>query len=274
MTKPPPLPPLSRSAPPPPSAPAKTFTFAAPTASSADRIIFHGTGGIGKTSAALGAPKPIAVFDFDQSLGQLLKSGINMTDVNAVGGVASWSDLRAALAPGKQWDGIKSIVIDTLTAAEEMCVRHVLSTVMMKDGSRVEKLADFGYGKGEGYVYDEFCRLLGDLDAHIRAGRNVVLVCHECTSKVPNPEGEDYIRYEPRLQNTNNGNVRMKVKEWGDHLFFVHYDVATKDKRAKGSGSRQIYTTELPWCMAKSRTLAETIPYDKGSTALWEMLAK
>ena len=35
---------------------------------------------------------------------------------------------------------------------------------------------------------------LADLDRHCRAGRHVVLICHDCTSTVPNPAGEDWLR--------------------------------------------------------------------------------
>ena len=42
---------------------------------------------------------------------------------------------------------------------------------------------------------------------HARGTRdNVILICHDCTATVPNPTGEDWLRYEPRLQSPGSGN--------------------------------------------------------------------
>ena len=105
-------------------------------------------------------------------------------------------------------------------------------------------------------MFDTFLPLLADLDRHARAGRNVVLVCHDCTSTVPNPAGEDWLRYEPRLQSPNSGkaSIRLRVREWADHVLFVGYDVSVgKDGKGRGAGTRTLYSAEVPHCMAKSR---------------------
>ena len=58
--------------------------------------------------------------------------------------------------------------------------------------------------------------LIFDLDRHSRAGRNIILLAHEFIATVPNPAGEDWIRYEPRLQNPASGkaSIRLAVKEF------------------------------------------------------------
>jgi hypothetical protein len=153
-------------------------------------------------------------------------------------------------------------------------VEHTLATVPHEKGHRVTRLEDYGFGKGYSHVYDTFLPLLGDLDAHARAGRNVILICHDCTATVPNPAGEDWIRYEPRLQSPASGksSIRLRVREWADHVLFVGYDVAVKDGKGSGSGSRTIYPSELPHCMAKSRTLSQPLPLSKFDLSLWNQL--
>jgi hypothetical protein len=47
------------------------------------------------------------------------------------------------------------------------------------------------------------------------------------------------------------------------------------DGKAKGSGTRTIYTTETATYMAKSRTLpADPIAFEKGSHDLWDRINK
>ena len=106
--------------------------------------------------------------------------------------------------------------------------------------------------------------------------RNVILIAHECVTTVPNPNGEDWMRYEPRLQCPNSGKaaVRLRLKEWADHVLFLGYDVAVdKDGKGKGSGTRTLYPCELPFCMAKSRTTQTPLVVEDGKT-LWANIIK
>ena len=264
-----------RTAPPrrpaPAPAPARTgnrnVTFETAPKAQAQRIGIYGPGGIGKTTLAAAAPGPVAFFDLDDSLGVL------EIEAQRVPGIETWKDLRDALhAPG--WDGVRSIVIDSGTHAEELAVAWTLAHVPNDKGCFMKRIEDYGWAKGYTYVYETFMQLVGDLDAHVRAGRNVILICHDCTANVPNPAGEDYPRYEPRLQSPTSGKaaIRLRLREWLDHLLFVGYDVAVKKGKALGSGTRTIYPNETPTCMAKSRTLDLVIPYPLGGTELWERL--
>jgi len=261
--------PPRRKPPTPTPRPATNLTFEKAPRALAQRIGLYGPGGIGKTTLAAAAPGPVAFIDLDDSLGVL--------DVDAlrVPGVDSWADLRKTLQSDRWTEsGIRTIVIDTATRAEELAVEWTCANVPNDRGGRVQRIEDYGYGKGYTHVYDTFLTLMGDLDAHIRAGRNIVLVAHDCTANVPNPHGEDYIRYEPRLQSPGSGkaSIRLRLREWLDHLLFVGYDIAVEKGKGQGSGTRTIYPMETPACMAKSRTLDETIPFERGSSDLWERL--
>ena len=265
-----------RTPPPPPRVPAPVISPAprgrlgsVSTLKHGCRIGIFGPGGIGKTSLAASCPGRTAFFDLDDSLATLRPENVQVAE-----GIATWDDLRSTLqAP--IWNEIDNIVIDSATKAEELDVAHTLATVPHEKGTKINRIEDYGYGKGYQFVYETFLTLLGDLDQHIRAGRNVLLLMHDCTANVPNPGGEDWIRYEPRLQAPPSGkaSIRLRAREWLDHLLFIGYDVAVdKDGKGKGYGTRTIYPCELPYCMAKSRRLDAPMEYIKNDTALWDAL--
>lgn len=204
-------------------------------------------------------------------------AALDVCRLSSADGVGSWDALRSAVNDGSLWADYDVCCIDTGTRAEELAEKWVLENVPHEKGHRVERIEDYGFGKGYSHIYGTFLLLLGDLDAHIRTGRDVVIVMHECISTVPNPTGEDYIRYEPRLQSPASGkaSIRHRVKEWLDHLLFIGYDVnATKDGKGQGCGTRSIYPQEMPSHVAKSRTLADPIVYTAGSTEVWEAIYK
>ena len=252
------------------------ISFANIPESKGQRIVLYGTGGIGKSTLACLAPGPVAFIDADESLAilrsQLEESGATLPQVLDI---HDWKSLKEALQ-SDGWDKVKTIVIDTATKIEEWCVSYTLQTVSHEKGTKVSRIEDYGFGKGYQHIYDIFLTLLTTLDRHTRAGRNVILIAHECTSSVPNPRGEDYLRYEPRLQNpgSGKGSIRHKLKEWADHVLFLGYDVVVDDKGvAQGQGTRTLYTSELPFCMAKSRTTTEQFDIVLGESP-WDKIIK
>ena len=262
-----PIPVRRASAPtPPPAVTRGNVQFGKVTSGGGHRIVLYGPGGAGKTTLAAGLPGPVAFIDLDESLPRLrlqLEASGALANIMPVTGVTDWQTLRDVLA-SDGWDNAKTIVIDTGTKAEELAISFTLANTLM-DGKHVSSVEGYGYGKGFGFVFDTFLPLLSDLDRHARAGRNVVLICHDCTATVPNPAGEDWLRYEPRLQSPNSGkaSIRLRVREWADHVLFLGYDVSvSKDGKGRGAGTRTLYTIELPHCMAKSRTTQEVITLD------------
>lgn len=232
-------------------------SFQAIPAKKGSRIGIYGSAGIGKTTLAAMSQGKKVFFDLDDSL-PVLKAQMPPDSLSqiAVVSATSWEEMIESLN-AEGWEGVKSIIIDTLTKAEELCVSHTLKTVPNDKGRFVQRLEDFGYGKGYVYLFDCFLPLLQALDNHCRAGRNVILIMHDCTATVPNPAGEDYLRYEPRLSSPASGksSIRLRVREWLDHLLFVGYETSV-DSGGKAKGGRRVITpTERPYCMAKSRIL-------------------
>jgi len=254
------VPPPVKAMPARPSAPVaekETVTFTKiEKDTTGDRIVLYGSGGTGKTTLACSLPGPVAFFDFDKSLEKLGKQpGADklLENVIEIKGVETWDQLRRKLQAAG-WESIRSIVIDSLSVAQAMAITWMFENIKEK-GAAVTRMEDYGYKAGYRHLFDTFCLLFADLDAHVKAGRHVVLICHDADSKVPNPQGLDWLRSEPRLENEKNCQLRFRIKEWADHVLFVKLDVNVgKDGKGQGCGTRTVYTSELPHCMAKSRT--------------------
>jgi hypothetical protein len=240
-------------------------------------VVIYGTGGIGKTSLTLLAEGTNAMVDADESIAvlrpQLEEQGVS---IPLIVPATDWKTTRESLK-ASGWDKVDNIILDTSTKLEEWACNYMLRTVKHPDkNSFMSKIEDFGYGKGYQYLFDTFLPLFADLDVHVRQGRNVFLIAHECVANVPNPNGEDWIRYEPRMQNpaTGKASIRARMKEWADHVLFYGYDVAVdKEGKASGSGTRTLYTNERPFCMAKSRTTDQEFVIEKGVSP-WASIIK
>jgi len=241
------------------------------------RVLIYGTGGIGKTTLACTAPSDVVYIDGEESL-EILKDQFEAQGIKSpltIPSITGFKTLRFALA-SQGWNSVRTICLEA-GILEKWATAYTIENVTGKGGQKMRNIEEYGYGAGFRHVYDAFLLLLNDFDRHARAGRNVILIAHECVKKVPNPSGNDWIRYEPRLQDSDKASIRMAVKEWSDHTLFYSYDVTTKEddeRKAIGRGSRAIYTSELPHFMAKSRTTSETIFVESPNSDVWSKIIK
>ena len=166
----------------------------------------------------------------------------------------------------------KCVTIDSGTALIPFTEQHVLATRKTEKGVRCDSIEDYGWGKGYKHVHDEFKLVLTDLDQHIRAGRHVCIILHADATNSPNPDGPDWLRWEPALQKHSIGNIRNLVTQWADHLLFMGYDInVSKDGKANESGQvRTLYPSETPTLLAGSRRLRDPIPITEGDASIWE----
>ena len=247
------------------------------------KILVYGTGGIGKSMLSCLAPGPVAYVDAEQRLTSLKSelATLGIEDPNLVP-ASNWTDLRKALQ-SSGWDGIKTIVLDSLTVIEEWCIAHTLATVKTfeKPPQTAKSLEDYGFGKDIRVVYEQFNLLLPDVERHARQGRHIIMTAHDCKPEESNPMGSNYIRFEPRLRTSKKGDnsIRLKVKEWCDFIGFVCYDMnLTKDdrgklsKKAEGSGTRTMYLQETPAYMAKNHGHPDSIDLELGVSPWGELI--
>jgi len=241
------------------------FAVVAGRVNAPQRVLLYGPGGIGKSTLAALAPGAVFI-DIEGGTGEI--------DVPRVEGTENFADLRACLQ-STALDAYQTIVLDSATKAEEWAVAHTLATVKHEKGQAVSSVEGYGFGKGYQHVYDTFLLLLADLDSQVRRGKNVIVIAHECIVDAPNPFGDNFIRYEPHLQNPKSGkaSIRNRVVQWSDHVLFVGYDVISEGGKGKGGGTRTIYTSELPSHIAKSRRASMATPWnDPTDGEIWNTI--
>lgn len=267
-------PPPRNGAPPPddfirtapaPQAESREYALVGGTIPRAQRVLLYGKPGIGKTTLA-SLIAGVAFVDIAEETSHL--------DVLRIGTdqIRNWSDLRACIQ-SNLFDGSRAITLDNATTADGWSISHTLDTVPHEKGHRVKSIEGYGFGKGLSHNYDTFLPLLMDFDRHIRAGRHVILIAHDCISDTPNPTGDDFIRYEPHLQGPKSGkaSIRNRVIQWADHVLFVGYDIVAKDGKGTGGGTRTIYTDETPAFLAKSRSFHGVLPFTGPEDgAIWD----
>lgn len=221
----------------------------------AKKVVVYGPEGIGKSTFA--AQFPNAVFiDTEGST-----NGMNVARTPKP---TSWEILQDYIRELKNQERYKTIVIDTIDWAEQLCIKAVC------DKNNKKGIEDFGYGKGYVYEKEEFGKLLNLLQEVVDSGINVVLTAHAQLKKFEQPdEMGAYDRWELKLGQKTGSQISPLVKEWADMVLFANYKtyaVATdkdgKKFKAQG-GERMMYTAHHPCWDAKNRDgLPDTMPFE------------
>ncbi len=222
------------------SKPAAPVTITRGLIPSATRLALYGPEGVGKTSLTAGFPAPVFLDT---------EGGSAHLDVARFPRPRAWAELLAAINHLLAADhGFQTLVIDSIDWAEKLLIEEVCRK------ANKESLEDFGYGKGNVYLAEEFARFLALLEKLRDRGIHVVLVGHSMIRKFEAPDAVGaYDRFELKLSKQ----VAALVKEWVDALLFVNFvtKVTEKDgkQRAVGGRERVIHTTHTAAWDAKNR---------------------
>lgn len=216
------------------------------------RCVLYGVEGIGKSTFGANAPAPIF-------LGA--ENGTAQLDVTRFPAPETWQEvLDAVRLLERETHPYRTLVVDTLDWAEPLLWAYVCK----RDGKK--DIEDYGFGKGYNTALDEWRVFLAALERLCATKAvNIILVAHSIIRTFKNPEGEDYDRYEMKL----NAKAAGLIREWSDAVLFANYETyANKDKktsRVKGvdTGARLIYTNRRAAYDAKNRySLPDSLPLD------------
>lgn len=218
----------------------------------APRIFLYATHGIGKSTFAANAPKPIFITTED---------GLGSIDTSSFPLATSSADIMSAIETlYTQEHEFQTVVLDSADWAEAIFQREI-------EGSHDAK--DLAYGKGALILAERWKQTLDGLSAlRNDKGMAVIILGHCEIKRFDSPEVESYDRYQPKLQ----ARASALIQEWADCVLFASYqtvvrkeDVGFNKQVSKGitTGERLIYTAEQPAFLAKNRFgLASPLPLD------------
>lgn len=221
------------------------------------RIVLLGMEGIGKTTLAASAPKPLFIAAENGLTGF---ENIPHLEPETFGDVLALVDALV----GSESIEYKTIVIDTADWLE----RLIHSYICKRDGK--ENVEAYGYGKGMKIAEQELVLLLSKLDSlRVKHDVYIIITSHVQIKTFNDPAGESWDRYEAKGGKGFTGVLR----EWPDACLFCVYEVfKTKNRDGKEStvgGERVIKTTWSPAHDAKNRlSLPEVLPLS------WEYLSE
>lgn len=230
-----------------------------------EKVIIYGEYGMGKTTLAALAPKPVFL-DTDDKLNKTLNPRTGKKDLPLIPDVSCYEDVRGALQQPGLFDDYKSVVIDTGTKLQERAVEFVLRNYLLKGGGIPHDLRAYGWGEGYGHLLDVMRFILQDLDKLAKQGKNVIIICQNSPKNKKNPGGEDYLKEGPDLYHDSRFSTREAYCSWANNVVKIDYtEVVVDDKKVTGNTTRQIFTKPEPYFIAKSQTLPidiERITFD------------
>lgn len=219
------------------------------------RLMLYGTHGVGKSTFASHAPKPVFI-QTEDGLGEIECDKFPLT--------TTFDEAMQALSElYTDKHAFRTVVVDSLDWLE----RLIWAEVCRK--RNVESIEDIGYAKGYVFALTQWREFLEGVTA-LRNDRGlmVILIAHARIERFENPETESYDRYVPRLHRL----ASQIVQEWCDEVLFANFKVYTKQtdegfnrKRTHGigTGERILRTVERPAHVAKNRlNLPEEMPLD------------
>ncbi len=185
--------------------------------------IIFGPPGAGKTSAAISYPESV-VIPIEQGLQAYPKQPRYPQP-------EKWEDLEGMLGDVGQQAlkgrfKYKSLVIDTLDAAEELAQRW--TCLHNFTGKTWASLESPGYGKGDLALIQTWRRLIPLFSPIIRGGVNLILCAHAEARLFRNPEGADFERFSMKLPKK----VGPLFFERASDVYFLRHDysVSTEDQ--------------------------------------------
>jgi hypothetical protein len=218
------------------------------------RILIYGTRGIGKSTFASMAERPIFIPTED---------GLDDIDCRSYPVCRNYAAVIAAISDlYSDPQDFKTVAIDSADWLERLIHAEVCGK------RQVETIEDIGFGKGYAFALPLWQEVLDGLDALRSKGMTAIFIAHAKIEKFNNPETDAYDRYEPKLHKSSSA----ILQEWCTEVLFANYKVfttATDDgfgkKRHKPAAvaDRILRTTERPAHVAKNRVnLPDELPLD------------
>lgn len=225
------------------------------TALKPPRIVLYGTAGVGKTTFATSASKPVVI---------QTEEGLGGIDVPHFPLAKKFADVMEAFQSlYTEEHDFETLIVDSLDWLEplvwaEACRRN-----------NWKSIEDPGYGKGYTAAAEIWREYLDAVNAlRDDKGMAVIQIAHHDIKRFDSTETDPYDRFVIKLHKR----AAELVQEHADMILFTNWRVATvkteagfgqKVTRGQGRGERVLYTEERPAFVAKNRHgLPPELPLD------------
>lgn len=249
---------------------AKRMSLASVTQGTIDnppRILLYGQPGVGKSTLACSIPGAIVVPGED---------GTERINTARFPKPETWADVRESVTElTESQHDYRAAVFDTLDGLEPLVFADVCAEAKTDS---IEK-AFGGYYKGYTRAVEKWRELLAMLERlRAKRGMAIVFVAHSAVKTFHNPEGSDYDRYIPKM----NEKAWGVFFEWCDAVVFAQYETLSlgsdpdEKSKAVSTGSRVLRTARRASWEAKNRYgFPESIPMqlERGWSPIAEYLA-
>lgn len=209
--------------------------------------LIYGGPGVGKSTWAAGAPKPIFL---------PTEEGTNNLDVARLPLMKKYADLMSALEELKTTPhAFQTLVIDSLDHLElliwdETIIAH-----------RIRDRADFiAYARGYELALPYWQKLVAALK-DLREKMSIILICHSQVKTINDPlQTTAYDSHDLKLHKK----ASAIIVETCDSVLFAAEEISVKDSKtgkskAYGEGKRVLYTRGMPGHTGKNR---DNLPYE------------
>ncbi len=203
-------------------------------------LLIYGPPGIGKSTLASLAPKPIFID---------VENGLRRLKVAKTPVVGEFEELIGHLRDFFKSD-YQTVIIDTLDILETKLHKYVCRK------NNWMSIEQPGYGNGYTAAQEEWSKLLDIFDKIIENERNVILIAHEQIRTYQNPEQDSFDRFSIKL-NAKSANLiagKMDAILFCTQELIMKTDRTDEDRiRAITTGKRIFRTIDTAACMAKNR---------------------
>ena len=228
-------------------------------------IILAGKGGTGKTTAACMKPGETAFIDLENSLpilqGKLAAIAPERLDhIHTVpfaftDNAAKDYETLCAAVEAEGYDGMNTLVLDSWSVAQKLLKAYTFANDKYK-GKECSSTEDYGYSTFPIYAFKNYTRLHNALLAHVRAGRDVVIVAHAVDDTVPDANLNDMKQwqFDAFMMKSGKESIRHDLFNSADQVWFMTDGVTGNEKKKAQGGCRLVYLQCTPEFWAKSRT--------------------
>jgi hypothetical protein len=212
------------------------------------RTLLYGVEGVGKSTFAASAPRPIFLPTED---------GTSEIDCARFPLLESLDEFLDAVSELDRADpGFATVVVDSADWLE-----HSIHEAACRE-RRVTSIEDFPYKAGYVHALGHWRRVLAAFDRlRARRGLAIIFIAHARTERVERPNGATHDRHVPRIHRS----AADLLCEWSDDVLFAHFEDQSLAAGAanESAPSRIIATIDRPEHLAKNRLgLPPVLPLD------------